>query len=726
MREMRNADPRALGLKAWLPPFVLGFLATSFQVYLLREFSAEFAGNELTFGLFLGSWLFWGGIGSLFRPRGNPDVAGKRLAGLYGLAVALFAVGLAVLRFSHKLMGVLPAELTGLIPALGFAFALSLLLSFPLGHGFALNARFLGNDVAAVYSLESAGAAAAGVVVHFALIPRFSNWQGAALVGTAAAAAVLAAMRPRRWRPLLATVFVLTAGLVWLDLPAQQAAWKPLRLVEAVDTPYGKLQVIRTEEQVTFFDNGLAVFSHPDVGAAEESVHFALLQRGGPRHVLLIGGGASGSAAEALKHPGIRVDCVELDPAIIRLAEKHLADDDRAALDNPRVRLFHSDGRAFLARAADRYDAVLLNLPAPATAQVNRYYTQEFFEEVREKLAPSGVFGFVVPAAENYISDALGQFLGSLAATLRRVFPEVVAVPGGNCVFLASDDPLSIDPGRLAAAIDDLGLDLRYVSPGMLPARLDPARIRGLADKLSAPDARINRDLVPVSYYFHSVLWAGQFRGFEAWLLRAAGRIPKVLILDMPLLVFALGLTFLALFKRRSPVRFLVPVAVMGFTAMAVELAIFIVFQARFGFVYGKIPLLLAAFMAGLVAGSLAGRARKRPKAFDLAVVQGLFVLWLLLTAGSLSGAGGEPVLFAILFGFGVLGGYLFVAANRGLLRERPHPGLSYGVDLLASFFGVILASSLIIPLFGITALVWRLTLLNALCFLYILVSPRS
>ena len=188
------------------------------------------------------------------------------------------------------------------------------------------------------------------------------------------------------------------------DLPSQKAAWKPLRLVEAGDTPYGKLQVIRNEEQVTVFDNGLAVFSHPDDGAAEESVHFALLQRDGPRRVLLIGGGASGGAAEALKYPDIHVDCVELDPAIIRLADKHLPGPVRTALDDPRTRVIFRDGRTFVGRTEDRYDAILLNLPEPATAQINRYYTREFFLQVRSRLSPGGVFSFVVPSAENYIS----------------------------------------------------------------------------------------------------------------------------------------------------------------------------------------------------------------------------------------------------------------------------------------------------------------------------------
>jgi spermidine synthase len=723
---MRHAHSRGLDLKPRLPALLLGFLAAAFEIYLLREFSAEFYGNELTFGLFLGSWLLWGGLGSLARPGAAKRSSPGLLYGLYGLAIVLFFLSLVVLRFSHSLMGILPAELTGLIPALGFALFLSFLLSFPLGHYFVLNAGLLGGDVSLVYLLESAGAALAGLVVHFLLIPLFSNWQGGALIGAGTAVLILARMKPGRSRWLVAAALVSAACLAALDLPSQKAAWKPLRLVEAEDTPYGKLQVIKTEEQVTLFDNGLTVFSHPDAGAAEESVHFALLQREGIRNVLLIGGGASGGAAEALKYPGVRLDYVELDPAIIRLSEKHLAAADFAALRSPRARIFYRDGRTFLERTSERYDAIILNLPEPSTAQVNRYYTLEFFLEAQKKLNPDGVLSFIVPSAENYISDALAQFLGCLAATLRGVFPEVVAVPGGNCVFLASDSPLAIDPDRLTAAIVRLGIKNRFVSPEMLPARLNPLRVDYLAAKISGPSPRINRDLMPVSYYFHSILWAAQFRGLESKLLQAAGRIPPGWLLDAPLAVFALGLAFLALRRKRSAVRFLVPVAVMGLTSIVVELVVLIAFQANFGYVYGKIPLLLALFMAGLVLGSLLARRQKRTTPAALPIVQGAFVLMLLAALKSLSGAGGEFVSFALLLAFGALGGYLFVSANRLLLRETPHLGLGYGVDLLASFVGVALASAVIIPLWGLPAVLLRLAILNAICFAYLLATSSA
>jgi spermidine synthase len=720
---LRHSHTWNLELRSGLPAFLLGFLATAFQIYLLREFVVHFYGNELTFGFVLGAWMLWGGIGSLAAPK-----LGFRpgwLPRLYAVTAVLFFSALVLLRFSHRLLGHLPAELTGLVPAAVFALVLALFVSFPLGIGFVLNAAHFKGDAPRVYLFESLGATVAGLAVYLVLIPRFSNWEGAAIVAAAAALAIVLAERPVRNLPFLLPTLALAGLFAFMDYPSLRAAWKPFDLAEAKDTPYGKLQVLRSGGQFSLYSNGLAVFSYPNTESAEESVHFALLQRDGIKNVLLVGGGVSGGCGQALKYSGVAVDYVEIDPAIIRLSERYLPPAGLEDLENPRVRIIYEDGRAFLERTRKVYDAVILNLPEPATAQINRFYTLEFFREVRKKLSPAGVFSFTVPSAENYIGPDLQRFLETLDTTLRAVFPEVLAVPGENNIFLASAGPLTVDPARLAAALERLGIRNQFVSPGMLPSRLNPLRVDYLLEKMSGEPGLLNRDLVPVSYYFHSVLWAAQFKGAESGVLRFFAGIPPFWILDVPLALAALGLLFGMLRKRRLPVRFLIPVGMSGFTSILVEMAVLIVFQARFGYVYGKISLLLSAFMAGLFLGSLAGLGRKRPGGGDLAAVQGGLVVLLFLTRGMAS-RGPEIIPFIVLVAFGGLGGYLFVAANRLYLRESPHPGMGYGIDLIGSFLGVILASSIIIPLLGIPLLISRLAILNILGFLFVLTMART
>ena len=150
---------------AYVPPILLGFLATAFQIFLMREFSVHFYGNELTFGFVLASWLFWGGLGSLLASRLKPS--DRILDRLYYAVILLFPISLVILRFSRFALGVLPGELTGMGPALLFSLGICLLSSLPLGGLFVLNARTLGGDVPSVYLFESLGAALAGLVVDF-------------------------------------------------------------------------------------------------------------------------------------------------------------------------------------------------------------------------------------------------------------------------------------------------------------------------------------------------------------------------------------------------------------------------------------------------------------------------------------------------------------------------------------------------------------------------------
>src|ERR1039458_5428686 len=72
---------------------------------------------------------------------------------------------------------------------------------------------------------------------------------------------------------------------------------------------YGNLAVTETGTLRSIYDNGAMLANVPDENAAEEEVHYALLEHPAPRNVLLIGGGVNGSIAQALKHPSIeRID----------------------------------------------------------------------------------------------------------------------------------------------------------------------------------------------------------------------------------------------------------------------------------------------------------------------------------------------------------------------------------------------------------------------------------
>ncbi|MGB2764710.1 MAG: fused MFS/spermidine synthase [Candidatus Aminicenantaceae bacterium] len=689
----------------------------------MREFSVHFYGNEITFGFILAAWLLWGGLGSISASKLKFHLS--RFPQTYYAVILFLPLCLIGLRFSRFIYKILPGEITGILPMLISSLVISFFISFPLGILFVLNVFFLKGDLFKVYLLESLGASTAGLAVYFFLIPAFSNWLGVSIVGVSVSLLVFFSFGEKKQIYLLSIILIFLTAFALFDFPSQKIYWKPFFLVRSQDSIYGKLQVIQTEEQISLYNNSFLDYSFPNLAASEESVHFTLLQNPEAKNVLLIGGGAGGSLRQILKYPQVEVDYVELDPEIIRLSLEFLPESEQRILKDKRVHIFYQDGRAFLNKSQNKYDMIILNLPEPATAQINRFYTREFFLEAREKLGEQGIFSFRIPSAENYISFELQNFLASLYYTLKEVFPVVEIVPGNTNIFLASSLPLTIEFEKLCKKIKDLNLQNTYVSPHILISRLNPQRIKLIKEKIYTGKKTINLDFSPIAYFYNSVLWSTQFKGLERKIFTFFSKLHSFWLLDLPLILF-LSLLLILWLKQKKSTFFLVPLAVMGFTTIVVEIIMIIAFQTLYGYVYRRIALLLTSFMIGLFLGALRGKKRKRIGLVHLLFIQFGFLLLILLLHIFLEKNTPELFFLIFLLTLGFLGGDMFVVSNHLFLKERKNYGLGYGLDLLGSFFGALAVSSLLIPLVGLPLLLKYLLLLNSFCFIFLFGGMRK
>jgi spermidine synthase len=696
---------------------LLGFLAISFQIVLLREFSAFFYGNEITFGLVLGAWLLWGGLGSILGEQ--VTFSQRRLSLVFQSVLFLFPVCLLSLRFSRFWLNILPGEMTGLLSILVSALALTLIVSFPLGLLFVFNVRYLEGDLAQTYFLESVGASIGAILTYFVLIPTLSNWKMTSIICVLGLIFIIFFLEKSAriifW--LVLSAFFL--AIFVFDLPSQKIFWKPFTLIESKDSRYGKLQAIQTEEQLSLYNNNVRMFSFPDLAASEESVHFAMFQYPEAQKILLIGGGVGGALEQALKYSKASIDYVELDPEIIRFALRHLPPSEKKAFQDPRIRVHYRDGRAYLTHHRKKYEVIILNLPEPTTAQINRFYTREFFLIVKERLTEEGVFSFRVPSAENYISRELQDFLSSLFYTAKGVFSHVAIVPGGTNIFLASGRPLSLEYAKIAKIIEDLKLENTYVIPQLLIDRLSPLRIDLLRDMVLRGKGKVNRDLAPIIYFYNSVLWSTQFGSREAKFFSALSRLSPSWLLDVPLILCVLLLLVLG-FQKKKAYFYLSPLVVLGFTTIVTEILLIFSYQTFYGYLYQRIALLFAAFMIGLSAGSLYGKRKEAVRFERILLIQSGFIV--LLFAGLLlvKLPPAEILFFVILFCLGFLGGDLFILTNRLYIKEKQSYGMGYGLDLVGSFLGAVIVSSVIFPLVGLLPLLKYLILLNSFCLLFV------
>jgi len=694
----------------------VGFTAVIGQVLLMRELVATFYGNELLFGLILAGWLAWGAAGSALAARLRrigPRAVGTGLV----LVALLLPAQLALVRGVRTLLGVPPGAFVEFVPMVLAVVLIPAPLCGLLGGLFAPAARLLGGVDAGprAYLWESAGSVAGGVLFSFLLIRWLDPFQTALLVGALDLTLALHLLKPATWNLKLALPFLLLLNLASLPLghllhPAT-LRWRWSDLVFATDSPYGRLTIVARDGQRAFFENGLLSFETQST-FPEEVIHFPLLAHPAPRSVLLIGGGVGGDLREVLRHPVEEVVYVELDPAVIRAARAHLPLAEAAVLDDPRVRLILTDGRRYVQNAGRTFDVVVLDLPEPSTSALNRFYTAEFFAEVGALLAPGGLFSLGLPSAENYWSPELARRNGSVYWTLRGVFPEVLVLPGEHNFFLASHRSLPASPTMLIERMEERRIEPLWVTPAYIEYLLTTDRFAQVRAELEGmADVRLNRDRRPICYYYGLVLWLSRF-----YLGLGQLQGPPLRAVAAAVLV---GLVALARWKRRLAVP--LAVAVVGLAEMALEVVILFAFQVGHGTLYGRVSLVVTAFMAGLVVGAQGGRrlvGRARPML--LAVLGGVVALAGLVAVLPL----GMPEALYLLLALtaGGLAGMAFplaVALVGG--EEARAAGLLYAADLVGGCLGALATAALAVPLLGLdqTALAVALIALAGLAALW-------
>ena len=265
--------------------------------------------------------------------------------------------------------------------------------------------------------------------------------------------------------PALLAVALLAAAVA-LVLWSMSSAGTAGRLEHEEVSAFSRIRIRRDGDvrAMTFVrDNGQEVVQsrvsltapHTLLSPYARSMFASYLYQPHPRRVLIVGLGG-GAMVRFLTHhePQVRIDAVEIDSVVVRLADEYFG-----VRSGGNVRVHTADAVQFVESAEERYDLILMDAflrpssDTDTTGVPTRLKTLAFLGRLKRVLAPGGVVAFnvnehaSVPDDIAAVADAFGH------AVVYRCPPAdnkvVIATEGG----LATDDDLR---GRIDA------LDARF------------------------------------------------------------------------------------------------------------------------------------------------------------------------------------------------------------------------------------------------------------------------
>ncbi|HEY96469.1 MAG TPA: spermine synthase [Dehalococcoidia bacterium] len=796
---------------------MLGVVCQIGQVLFLRELLMVFHGNELSLGIIMSAWLVWIGVGSRFGAILIKRVNRPLFLLTLNVVAAMVTLPVTILliRRLRGFFDILPGAYLSLPDMTISCFILMAPLCVLLGVQFIILSRIWRARDGAIntssagktYIVEAIGSVVGGVLFTYLIVHHMDSLQSAVFVSMLMVAAVLL----MTWKiridienlsfqfRLVLLISLVLATLVFPFLKqaddwAYRTQWHyfipQYQLVETHQSKHGTIFVVQYEEQYSFFQSGHLVFTTAgsevvipglEEQEAAEFAHLSMVQHKRPERILLIGGGLRGTLGEIIKHPVQRIDYIELDNVLTEAARPYISPVTLEALNDPRVYLVHTDGRLFVKSTKEKYDMIIVDVPDPATAVLNRYYTEEFFFEVEDSLESDGVFIIGTVSTVDLRGTPIANRNTTVYHTLGSVFSHVLPAGERFMYYFATNDPeqISLDVLTLQQRYSERKIktdsfsqhhyhtllqesqlqrvnwvvrnhgrhpDAHLEGPEVVP--LSPGTIpdQEHSEKQLSPVEKnyfINSDFKPIGYFYTVMFWDDQARTGHPetfkWLLHVKTWwiLPMI---GLPLLI-VLILRLASRHLRKNPdTKFAVLFAVFttGLSTMTLQIALLFSFQNIYGFVYEMVGLIVAIFMGGLALGTFMTQRFVTNKAnlnilagvqLLIASIAGLIAV-VLPGIASVQSSAVVFILFSLLtFVAGLINGVDFplsVACCNVLNQHvEKSTGSVYSLELFGACVGAGLASVAVAPTLGIVACCFLACIANGTAFVVLLISRR-
>ncbi len=282
-----------------------------------------------------------------------------------------------------------------------------------------------GKTVGNLYAISTVGSILGTFLAGFVLIPFIGTTIILYIIaGTLVIVALSLGFKFLGKSDLVMVILVLAVS--GYDIYALNASEK--QIIEA-DTQYNHVQIFEMEYWISGApikvmkvndEYSSAMFPDNDSLVYEYAWFYQLAEHFKPGFgkTLLIGGAAYSYPKYYLgKYPAAYIDVVEIDPGLTELAREHFR-----LQDNPRLRIFHEDGRTFLNNSPEKYDVILGDAFKSLMSIPFQLTTREAARRKYDMLEQDGIVIINIIAS---MEGPASEFLHAEYVTYREVFPQV-------------------------------------------------------------------------------------------------------------------------------------------------------------------------------------------------------------------------------------------------------------------------------------------------------------
>jgi len=674
----------------------LGLCSLIAQFVLLRELTVSFQGNELSISIILFSWLIGSSAGGFLGRRflNLRDIKNK-LAFLFIFNSLWFYIGLFSSR-GLKLLFHIPAfEIIQPLQILLICVLTVIPLALSLGLSFIFIARIIKNPVK-TYSLESLGAFLAGML-SLVLVKYVNSSQILWIISTLSLIACLQiGNKSKLLRPVVYSlitlnfIVALTGALSIFQNYSNSLRFPQQKLIASVDSIYENIAITKIGEQSCLYENGRLSFSNENTEAIEEFGNMVLLSHPAPKKILLVGSGFSGILQQILKHPVESIDYTEPDSKLISTALEYIPYPEDPGLTDKRIKIYNQDPRFFVKNTNKKYDLVILNSGGPVSLQSNRFYTIEFFKEIKRVLNPGGWLAVAIDSKEDILAGQMLQYNSSIYKTLESEFKDIQIIPGERMILIASvETKPKIEHETLKKIFMERNISAVYFTPEYMKTKLDRQNYITEILKLNIKNVTLNRDYSPHGFLYYLGLKAKQSSlSFEKiWAM--FGKINFLYIIGL----FAI----ITYFCRKNIIK--ITIITTGFFGISIELIIALIFQINFGLLYYTLGAIIASFMLGLFSGSMFIAKKTTGKKIYSSHLLIYFEVFIgIISIASALLLKQAWITYFLLTG---LAGFL-IGCEFGLFCRLYPVSTVYSLDLAGACLGSISTGIILIPVFGI------------------------